>query len=298
MRRLSLARGLSVATVITALVAMTASLDVTAPAQAAAPAAAKLAAAPLAPTGSIKLVVNSARTVNPDSGFVHKGDPVPTYKWLINKDDTGDPGTAANPGYDQCLPSTAKDDLGHAVNSDPNYADTCQWPSTRTTAGWAAIVAQGTDTDLNATKALGNLPNGKYLISVTAPNYKIDGQHFTVAGGNTVVTVGMQPYPLPLQTIRIQVFNDNAPVDATWEMDAEPGLAGFTGHLSDVFGLVSTDYYGNALCTKYLRLADNGVSTTTEESEPTNPVAFADGKPVIDPSSIRKCVSGSDGVIV
>ena len=62
----------------------------------------------------------------------------------------------------------------------------------------------------------------------------------------------MQPLPLPLATIKIQVFNDNVPADGTYEADAEQGLAGFTGNLSDVLGPVSTDYYGNALCTVYL----------------------------------------------
>ena len=46
----------------------------------------------------------------------------------------------------------------------------------------------------------------------------------------------MNPTPLPLTTLRIQVFNDNAPVDATYEVDAEQALAGFTAHLTDVFG--------------------------------------------------------------
>ena len=61
----------------------------------------------------------------------------------------------------------------------------------------------------------------------------------------------MNPTPLPLTTLRLQVFNDNAPVDGTYEVDAEPGLAGFTASLTDVLGTVSTDYYGNALCTVY-----------------------------------------------
>ncbi|MDQ1724643.1 MAG: hypothetical protein QOG52_1671, partial [Frankiaceae bacterium] len=312
-RRLSLVRGSSVAFLIAAMVATTGGLDVAPQAQAAVPAAAAKAAAVahVASTGSITLAVESARTVG--VGLVQKGDSVDHYKWLINVDDTGNPGTAATPGYEQCLPSRAKDDLGNpiihpattppATSVDSNYADFCPWPSTRTTSGWANIVAQGDETTLNKITALPTLPNGKYLISVTAPDYKIDGQHFTVAGTSTLVTVGMQPYPLPLQTIRIQVFNDNAPVDATWEMDAEPGLAGFTGYLSDVFGLVSTDYYGNALCTKYMRVGASGPvpefnNTVTGANNLSAPVAFADGKPVIDPASIRKCVSGADGVIV
>ena len=45
--------------------------------------------------GAIKLHVQSARSVGAAAGLVHKGDAVKTYKWIINQDDTGDPGTAA-----------------------------------------------------------------------------------------------------------------------------------------------------------------------------------------------------------
>jgi hypothetical protein len=44
------------------------------------------------------------------------------------------------------------------------------------------------------------------------------------------------------------------PVDATYEVDAEKGLEGFTAYLYDVFGDVSVDY-GNAVCTKYKHTA-------------------------------------------
>ena len=125
--------------------------------------------------GSITLQVQSARSVNSGPGFVHKGDLIAHYSWLINKDDTGDPGTQSNQGIDKCLPSSAP-----GGSTDPKYADTCQWPSVRNTSGMAPIVAQGNETDLNDTKTLENLPAGKYLISVTADNFKIDGQHFTV----------------------------------------------------------------------------------------------------------------------
>jgi hypothetical protein len=54
----------------------------------------------------------------------------------------------------------------------------------------------------------------------------------------------MNPTPLPLTTLRLQVFNDSVPV-GTYEVDAEQGLAGFTANLTDVLGLVSTDYDGN-----------------------------------------------------
>ncbi|MEP7179866.1 MAG: hypothetical protein ABI775_12300, partial [Pseudonocardiales bacterium] len=224
-------------------------------------------------------------------GFVHKDDPVTKYKWLINVDDTGNPGTAAQPGINNCLPASAP-----GGSADPQYADNCQWPSTRPTSGAAPIAAQGTEADLNDGTALDNLPAGKYLISVTADGFKIDGKHFTVQSGTTSrVTVAMNPTPLPLTTLRIEVFNDNAPVDATYEVDAERGLSGFSAAITDVMGLVSTDYYGNALCTKYMHT--NGTRLFTDAQRPNLPIAFDAGKPVIDPASTGRCLSDATGLI-
>ena len=249
-------------------------------------AAAPVRAAAATGPGSITLQVHSSRSVNTGPGFVHKGDAVTSYKWIINVDDTGNPGTLANQGTSACLPSTAP-----GGSTDPNFADTCQWPSIRNTSGFAPILAQGDQTDLSATTALGNLPAGRYLISVTADTFKIDGQHFTVTPGvTTAVNVDMNPTPLPLSTMRIAVFNDNAPVDGTYEVDAEKGLAGFTAHLTDVFGTVSTDYYGNALCTVYQHQNANG----------TGPMLFdANNHPIIDTTkSTGVCTSDSTGLIL
>ena len=69
----------------------------------------------------------------------------------------------------------------------------CQWPSIRATNGQAKIEAQGDETDLSDYKALDNLPDGKYLISVTSDGFKIGGAHFTVDGGSQKVTVDLDP---------------------------------------------------------------------------------------------------------
>ncbi|HET7475665.1 MAG TPA: SdrD B-like domain-containing protein [Dermatophilaceae bacterium] len=239
----------------------------------------QLSGAAAAP-GSIKLAVASARTVGGGS-TVHQGDPVTAYKWLINADDTGDPGTVDNQNLASCLP---RDASGNLTGLD--VAVTCPWPSVRTTSGQAPIIAQGDESTLSTGTALDGLPPGKYLVSVTADNYKIDGAHFTVAAGSTqTVHVDMQPTPLPLVTLKIQVFQDSVPVDATYEVGAEQGLSGFTAHLSDVFGAVSTDYYGNALCTKYQHTS-------------TGAIAFdANGKPIVDSTSTGRCVSDAAGVV-
>ncbi len=274
------------------------------------------AADPPAP-GGITLSVMSARSVNTNTTgtvgrFVQKGDLILKYKWLINQDDTGNPGTAANPGTENCLPESAKNAEGASIGSiNPAYADTCQWPSVRKTSGQAPVIAQGNQSDLNATKALTKIPAGKYLISVLADGFKIDGQHFTVADGQDPfladgttanpaagVTVQMNPTPLPLTTLRIQVFNDSTPVDATYEVGAEDGLAGFTAHLADVFGTVGTDYYTNPLCTTYMHTLPDG-TLSSDAVSPNAPIAFDDaGKAMVDPASIGKCVSDATGEIV
>jgi hypothetical protein len=233
-----------------------------------------------ATTGAITLRVQSARTVGPPPE-IQQGDAVTAYQWLITADDVGNPHDAlAN-----CLPSRA------GVASAADFADHCQWPSIRNTPGSVPVVAQGDQTDLAGGTALSSLPAGRYLISVTADGYKIDGEHFTVAdGATTAVTVGMQPYPLPLGTVRIRVFNDNIPVDGTYEVGAERGLAGFTAHLADVMGEVSTDYYGNPLCTQYQHSAPDA-------AHPAGQVVFADDKPVISAQSTG-CKSDASGDIV
>ncbi|MEO7132487.1 MAG: IPT/TIG domain-containing protein [Dermatophilaceae bacterium] len=205
---------------------------------------------------------------------------------MVNVDDTGDPGTAQAPLLDRCLPQRAP-----GGSPDPDYADTCPWPSVRTTSGHSEIVAQGTEADLSRTVPLTGLAPGKYLISVLADGFKIDGAHFVVTSAvTTPVTVRMNPTPLPLATIRIQVFGDNAPVDGTYEVGAEQGLIGFTANLTDVVGLVSTDYFGNALCTVYQHANANG----------TGSIIFGDdGKPVVDSTrSTGRCTSDVTGEIV
>jgi hypothetical protein len=245
-------------------------------------------------SGAIQLRVQSARSVGTGAGFVHKGDAITAYKWLITRDDAGD----SNDSADNCLPPRGRTPAA-ADSSDVGYTNRCQWPSARYTNGSVPILTHGNQSDLSQTTALNDVPNGKYLISLTADGYKIDGAHFTVAGAATpvMVTVDMQPYPLPLGNVRIRVFNDQAPVDATYEAGSQedsfcPGnpaagrtcLAGFTAHLADVLGEVTTDYYGNPLCTTYVMSGGR--------------IVFTDGSPTIAAGSPGKCLSDNNGDIL
>lgn len=87
-----------------------------------------------------------------------------------------------------------------------------------------------------------SLPAGRYLISVLADGFKLDGAHLTVPDGGTVaVTVELQPTPLPDATVRALVFHDNARVNSPPDLPAEQGLAGFEGQLTDSLGQIITD---------------------------------------------------------
>ncbi len=292
-------------------------------------------AAPGAP-GSITLTVKAARDASPDPStadkpVVKKGDPITTYKWLITADDIGnvkDPYTKCAPysatgasqlgtyspgvgSYGVYNPETGQyeDAAGNAF--DPSAS--CQWPSTRYTPGAVAVIASGDQSTIGSTA--GKIPPGKYLISVTADGFKIDGAHFTVtSGGTTPVTVQMIPYPTPLGTVRYTIFEDVVPVDGTYEADAEPGLGGFVGHISDVMGEVTTDFYGNRLCTNYkhertLPSTDPNYTApgdvplagySRSNYDPTSPLLFdADGVPQIDTADPGgTCYSDRNGDIV
>jgi len=107
-------------------------------------------------------------------------------------------------------------------------------------------VAQGDETDLASGTALGNLPDGRYLVSVTADGYKIDGQHFTVTGRRhhrrdrqhaaLPAATGHHPHP------GFSTTTSRSTAPTRWA--PRRGIAGFTAHLADVLGEVTTDYYG------------------------------------------------------
>lgn len=192
---------------------------------------------PLALTSALTLRVVSARS-EPDhpGGPVTKGAVIPQYKFLINVDNTGDPAQARQDG---CTPD------------DPAYPQNCNWPSIRAVPGAAPIFTQGDQSLLNQVTSL-NLPDGKYLISVTADGYKIGGAHFSVPfEGSGLVEVALQPHPLPSATMQIKVYDDISPVNGQFDAPAEQGLAGFTVLINDILGQVTTDVFGNPLCTQY-----------------------------------------------
>jgi hypothetical protein len=192
-----------------------------------------------AQTNTLQLRVISARTeLDHPGGPVLKGDPVTEYKYLISVDNTGDP---TQDRYAGCYPT------------DPGYPDSCDWPSIREVPGSAPIFTQGTQDDFNGVLGSGiDLPDGKYLISVLADGYKVSGAWFTMPLEDPgLVVVEVQPHPLPAATMRIKVFEDISPVNGMFDAPAELGLEGFTAVINDTVGQISTDVYGNPLCTVY-----------------------------------------------
>lgn len=220
-----------------------------------------------------------------------KGDPIPAgthYTWLITSDDVGDPTQAVT----DCVPGADGSSSPDPLRDNGSGQSVCQWPSIRTTPGNVPVIASGDQTTLSDTVPI-TLPDGKYLVSLLADGYALGGAHVRIPAAGPL-DVPVQPYPLPLATMKIQVFHDNAPVDGTFEVDGESGtnLAGFTAHLSDVFGEVTTDWFGNPLCTNY-------VHTAPDAQHPQGQVQFdAEGSPVIDTANPGgACRSDATGLI-
>ena len=288
---------------------------VAASAATAAPQVVRPAAVPVTTTSSLKLDVVSARdsTLRPSrgsdycapfrgmhlltpgtpSGCAPADAPDPfTYKWIINEDNVGDPhqdspSNAVDPlnpidGSDVCHPVTATNPDG-----DPAFPANCNWPSEHPVLS-SAVVTQGDSSEWNLSQMISTLPAGtaqhphKYLVSVSADGFEIGGAHFTVpmtipATATTgTVTVGLNPYPIPLGTIQVKVFNDSAPTDGTFDATTESGLAGWGAVVNDILGQVSTDWYVNPICTEYYRTVPGGLdgSPPSATMSPTDALAY------------------------
>jgi SdrD B-like domain/IPT/TIG domain len=160
------------------------------------------------------------------------------FRFLINVDNTGSTDLTTPTGV--CSPQNA------------GYPDSCPWPSIGDIGGdteASPIYTHGDQTDIAAGI---DLPDGKYLISVLADGYKIDGQHFSVPFDDAAgVTVQMAPDPLPDSTVRATVYADMNPTNGVQDVGDAP-LVGWEGHVNDTLGEISTDVYGNPLCTTYV----------------------------------------------
>ncbi len=169
------------------------------------------------------------------------------FKYIINADNTGT--TEQRSPSDGCSPE------------DPDYPTSCHWTSMGI-ASSSPIVTQGDQSDFVDGIVL---PSGRYLISVLADGYKLDGQHFTMPlGVGEQVVVQLTKPPVPPTTIQAAVFEDISPVNSGADLPAEHGLAGFSGVVRDTLGDVTTDVFGDPLCgngscLSYCYVVDNGI---------------------------------------
>lgn len=247
-----------------------------------------LVAAPAhaATTNTVTVAVTSAADGRAPGSTVHKGDAVTDFRYMINVDNTGtgDPVGAPTPG-------------SGCNADDPGYPGSCPWYSLQEVTG-APIWTQGTASDFAGGAGL-TLPNGRYVISVLADGYKIDGTHFTVpmdaSSSTATATVGVtvQPDPLVDATLRAFIFQDEASTNSAID-NGENGLPGFQGHINDILGEVTTDVYGNPLCTTYV-----GENRTGPNADYSIPWADrdADGNPVVETIG-GKCFSDATGMLV
>ncbi|MBM6400016.1 IPT/TIG domain-containing protein [Phycicoccus sp. MQZ13P-5] len=230
------------------------------------------------PTNTVSVRVTSARTEpHAPGGAVTAGQPVGDFRYMINVDDTGtsDPVGAPEPG-------------SGCSAEDPGYPSECTWASLHEVTG-APIQRQGTSEDF-ANGATIDLPDGRYLISVLADGYKLDGVHFTVPTTDPVIDVTVQPNPLSDSTLRAFVFQDEASSNGAID-NGENGLKDFQGHINDVLGEVTTDVYGNPLCTRYKNENANYEIPWNAASRD------ADGNPIVQTVG-GKCLSDADGMLV
>lgn len=145
---------------------------------------------------------------------------IPNFKFLINENNAHDAG-------------------------DPNP------PTLSGHESFSPVVMAGDQADASGI----NLPDGRYLITVQAAGYKLWGTHVTLPDEAGTVTVQLLPHPLPLATLKVHVFEDNASVNAADDRalvgpgsGLERGLPNFSLILEDGTGEVTVDYYGNPLC--------------------------------------------------
>ncbi|MBO8128416.1 MAG: pectin esterase [Peptococcaceae bacterium] len=160
---------------------------------------------------------------------VTTGDPIPEFKFIVNDNNVGDPQVELPEG-----------------DRDPSL-----FPSLKPGASHSPVVATG---EASATSTpVASLPDGKYLVSVLAPGYKMGGNWVTMDGTDKTLEVKLHPHPLPLSKIRVHVFHDNNPVNGEDDFPLESGLEGFLIIVKDTVGEVTVDYFGNPLGTEYVR---------------------------------------------
>lgn len=209
----------------------------------------------LATTVSTSAEAFEIQVVNP------QGAPVTGFRWLVEEDVTFHP----QPGV------TVPSSLG--VNFHRSYMPVIG-------SGDAAAPRLAVD------------PLKHYFVSVLPDTgYTIGGA--PVAPGQAVVTVTVQPLPLPTAQIIAFVFQDNNPINNAADLPQETGLEGFSillfeagGRYGASGGQVVQDAFGNPLGTTYVLDAAG------------QPVVDADGNPIVEARGSGTLRSDANGEVL
>jgi hypothetical protein len=208
---------------------------------------------------SVNIVVLDAQTLAP----------IPNFKWIINLDNSHDAASTTNPETYSPVVATGNQGDATGIELDPTVA-----------------------------------PNRGYLVTVLAthqtgdpgdPDYKIGGTHFRMPEDAGDIEVLLEPNELPLATVRVRVFHDNLPIN-TYPDVGEEGLEGFHITLADRVGEVTTDWFGNPICTDYY---PPGVPPLFLDVDPAGSDYGVDseGSYVPIPGTGGFCATGPDGYV-
>lgn len=202
---------------------------------------------------------NSSGTITVVAKDISSGARIPQFKFIVTEDDVGDAQVE--------LPEESR---------DPG-----KFPSLKPAASHSPVVATGEAS--NGIDPTVTVPDGKYLVSVLAPGYKMGGTWVAVSGTHVTADVELRPHPLPLSKIRVHVFHDNNPVNGEDDVPLEKGLEGFRIVIEDASGEVTVDYFGNPLGTKY-------------ETDAQGNILFdASGNPIRIPGTGGKILTDANG---
>jgi IPT/TIG domain-containing protein/copper-binding protein NosD len=206
-------------------------------------------------SSSISIVVRDAKT----------GDSIPNFQWVVNLDNSHQNASLIPPASYSPVVATGE-----------------------TTDGSGKVEVSLPDTEA---------PNRGYLVSAFVndgvgekfpTDYKIGGAHFKMPDDDGQVVVELQPHPLPLATLKTYVFHDNRVVNGEPDIGFEDGLEGFHVTIDDRLGEVTTDWFGNPICTEYEDRNGNGKFDPGDYD--------SDGNPVPIPGTGGFCVTGPDGI--
>ena len=194
-------------------------------------------------------------------------DPVPNFTWMVTLDNSHDQASVTPPATYSPVVETGE------VTDDSGEVDVSLLDTVAPDRGYLVSVLVNDGTSDFADKY--------------PTDYKIGGAHFTMPDDDGEVVVELQAHPLPLATVRVRAFHDNQMVNSEDDIPLEDGLGGFHVTLADRVGEVTTDWFGNPICTEYEDLNGSGIF---DEGD------YGPDGPVPVPGTGGFCHPGPDGI--